>query len=908
MTRRPFPSGSRAWGVSALVVFVLCLALAAPTAPAVDEPRPPSASAEAEPGVLGATLANGLRVVVVRNTLAPVVTVQVNYLVGSNEAPAGFPGMAHAREHMMFRGSPGLSGSQLAYASALMGGRFDASTDQTVTRYVFTVAAEDLDVALQIEALRMRDVLDTDEGWRRERGAIEQEVAQDLSNPEYRAYTAVLGVLFKGTPYAHDALGTRESFQRTTAAMLGRFHRDWYAPNNAILVVAGDVDPPRVLAGIQRLFGGIPARRLPSRPAFAFGPVRAARIDLPSDLPYGLAMLAFRVPGFDSLDHAAVRVLADVVGSRRGDLAALVADGKALDAGFALDSLPKAGVAYATVAVPAGQDPAAALDAARRILASAAADGVPADLVDAARRRAIARAEFEKNSVEGLASAWSHALAVQGRSSPADAVRAIAQVSPADVNRVARDVLDLSRAVLVVLTPRPSGKPVASKGFGGKESFRAEHTAAVTLPPWAQKVLTRLAVPESMSRPTVSRLPNGLTVLVQPETVSDTIGVYGRVKQAPGLLVPAGQDGVEQVLERMFAFGTTTLDRVAFQRALDEIGAEESAGGDFAVEVPTAHFERGIELLADNVLHPALADPAFAVVRQQVASAIAGRIDSSDYKASRALLTALFPPGDPELREATPETVSRLTLGDVASYHRLAFRPDLTTIVVIGKVTPERAMEVVARHFGAWAATGPPPETVPGRVPPSRAATVSVPNGSRVQDKVVMAETLEIDRFHPDYYALQLGNHVLGGAFYSTRLYRDLRERAGLVYYVDSRISARERRALYAVEYGADPGSVRRAAALVRKNLEAMQKAPVTPDELRQAKALLLRQIPLAESSVDDIAEGLLGRQTLGLPLDEPVRAARRYLALGAEDVRAAFARWLRVPDLAVVTEGPPPR
>jgi hypothetical protein len=141
--------------------------------------------ADEDTGILRATLANGLRVVIVRNTLAPVVTTQVNYLVGSNEAPDGFPGMAHAQEHMMFRGSPGLSAAQLSNIMALMGGDFNAATAQTVTQYLFTVPKDDLDVALNIEAVRMRDVLDTQDLWEQERGAIEQEVAQDISNPEY---------------------------------------------------------------------------------------------------------------------------------------------------------------------------------------------------------------------------------------------------------------------------------------------------------------------------------------------------------------------------------------------------------------------------------------------------------------------------------------------------------------------------------------------------------------------------------------------------------------------------------------------------------------------------------------------------------------------------------------------------
>src|SRR6266566_32414 len=117
------------------------------------------AQAATEADVTRATLKNGLRVVIVRNTLAPVATTMINYLVGSNEAPDGFPGMAHALEHMMFRGSPGLSADQLANITAAMGGNFDANTQQVVTQYFFTVPAEDIPVALRIESQRMRAIL-----------------------------------------------------------------------------------------------------------------------------------------------------------------------------------------------------------------------------------------------------------------------------------------------------------------------------------------------------------------------------------------------------------------------------------------------------------------------------------------------------------------------------------------------------------------------------------------------------------------------------------------------------------------------------------------------------------------------------------------------------------------------------
>ena len=121
--------------------------------------------------VVRSTLGNGLRVVIVRNTTAPVVTVQMNYLAGSNESTTGFPGTAHALEHMMFRGSPGLSGDQINAILTGDGGESNAFTSQTDTRYISTVPASDLEPMLRLEALRMRGIDCDERQWELERSA-----------------------------------------------------------------------------------------------------------------------------------------------------------------------------------------------------------------------------------------------------------------------------------------------------------------------------------------------------------------------------------------------------------------------------------------------------------------------------------------------------------------------------------------------------------------------------------------------------------------------------------------------------------------------------------------------------------------------------------------------------------------
>jgi zinc protease len=874
-------------------------------------PPAPAAAAQpvAEPGVLRATLPNGLRVILVRNTLAPVVATSVNYLVGSNDTPDGFPGTAHALEHMMFRGSPGLTADQLANIGSVMGGNFNANTRENLTQFLFTVPSEDIDVALRIEATRMQGILADQKDWDQERGAISQEVAQDISSPNYVLFSKLREIMFAGTPYEHDALGSRPSFEKTTAAALKEFYGKWYAPNNAILVVVGDLDPQATLAKVRTMFGAIPRKTLPVHPGINPKPIAATEpFTVPTNTANGTMVLATRIPGLESPDFPALEVLSDVLNSERSDLFALVPEGKALSTGFSLNPLPKVGMAYATLAFPADGDAKLAETELRTTLQKILDQGVPSDLVEAAKVQEERQAEFQKNSIAGLASIWSEAVAVYNLRSPDEDLERIKKVTVADVNRVARAYLNLNRAISAVLVPRGGGRPVASNGFGGQEAISLGEAKPTALPEWAESALSRLNVPASTIHPIVTTLSNGLTLIVQPEDVSDTVTVYGHIKTRPELLVPQGKEGMSQVISQLFDYGSEKLDRIAFQEALDKIGAEEDAGTDFSVQVLTRDLDRGVELLADNELHPAFPKDALDIIKGQVARVVAAQLKSPGYLMQRSLREALYPKTDPTLRDATPESVRSITIDDVKGYYRTAFRPDLASIVVIGRITPERARTVIEKYFGGWKAEGPKPSTDLPTAPPNTANVVAVPDESRVQDSVILAQNMGITRSDPDYYALQLGNGVLGGSFYATRLSIDLRKNAGLVYSVGSDLNAGKTRGNYIVQFASDPENVSKAHAIIVQELKQMQDTPVGADELQRTKALMLREMPLGEASVGRIARALAGRWELDLPLDEPTNAARRYIALSPADVQAAFRKWVRPGDLVRVSQGPTPQ
>ena len=855
-----------------------------------------------------ATLDNGLRVVIVRNPLADVATVYLNYLAGGDETPAGFPGTAHAQEHMAFRGCSGLSADQTAAVFAQLGGDLDADTQQNITQYFSTVPAQDLEVALRLSAACMENIEDLQSQWDQERGAIEQEVARDLSNPTYKFITRLNQDMFAGTPYSHDALGTKPSFDATTGDMLKQFYKQWYAPNNAILVVAGTVDPDATLATIRNIYGKIPKRPLSPRPAVNLQPVKAESFTMDSNLPYTLAVIAYRFPGTDSPDFAAARILADTLASQRGNLYALVPQGKALAAEFGfVESYPKASVGFALAALPAGAPVTSIDEEMKKILADYTANGIPPDLIEAAKRSEIANSEFQLTSIPGLASLWSQALAAEGRASPDEDIDAMKRVTADDVNRAAKNYLVDQQSIAATLQPVPSGAPVASSGFGGSENLTSAPAKPVALPSWAEATLNSLAVPKQEIHPVDTTLSNGVRLIVLSAAAAPTVAIAGSIKHESKLETPAGKDGVADVVDGLFSYGTKTLDRIAFQKALDDIGASESGGADFSLRVLKQDFSRGVQLLADNEMNPAFPPQAFQVVKQQTAEFTRGNLVSPEYRTQRALEAGLLPKDDPVLRESTPQTIGPLTMEDVQAYYAKTFRPDLATIVVIGDVTPAEAKTTIEKWFGAWMASGAKPETTLPVVPLNKALAINVPDPSAIQDSVTLAEQLELTRSNPDYYALRLGDHVLGGGFYATRLYHDLRQIAGYVYNVDNNLAAAKTRAQYSVVYACDPANVSKARALIERDLIAMQTENVTPAELQQAKALLLRQIPLAEASEEAIAGALLGRAQADLPLDEPNRAGKRYFDMTADEVRAAFAKYIRPNDFVQVVRGPAP-
>lgn len=410
----------------------------------------PLAATEAQrPAVTTFTLDNGMQAVVIEDNRAPVVTHMVWYRVGSADDPIGQSGLAHYLEHLMFKGTDTIGEGDFSRIVAENGGQDNAFTSLDFTGYFQRIAADRLETVMAMEADRMRNLRVSPEVALTERDVILEERSQVVENNVGRQFSEMMSAaLYKHHPYRVPIIGWRHEMEGLTRENAFAFYERYYAPDNAILVVAGDVTPEAVRAMAERHFG-------PHQPS---GNPRAARVQEPPHLaarrvemhdprvrqPYVLRqyLAPGRVSG-DPADAAALTLLAEVLGgsgvtSRLGRTLQ-VEEGLAISAGAFYSGLSLDDTSFGVFAVPAEgvalADAEAGID---RVLAALAADGPTEAELNRARIGIAASEVFAQDSGAGLARRYGAALAmgltVADVEAWPDLLRA---VTPADVQRAA---------------------------------------------------------------------------------------------------------------------------------------------------------------------------------------------------------------------------------------------------------------------------------------------------------------------------------------------------------------------------------------------------------------------------------------------------------------------------------------
>ena len=446
------------------------------TPPSATAPGPPE-QPQTQTRLHTRTLPNGLEVIIYEDHTAPVVAVHVWYRVGSRNEVPGKRGLAHLMEHMMFKGSKNVGPEEHARMIDRVGGVENAFTREDVTGYFDIVPAEALELAVRLEAERMHNLVLTQEHLDSEREVVKEEYRLRLeNNPVVQAFDRFRQLAFEGTPYAWTAAGTPEDLDNITLDDLEKFYKTYYAPNNAVLILAGDVAPERGFELAEQYFGPIPRGSEP--PEVAIEPpeqtaLREETLTMPVQLPAVLG--GYPLPGVGHEDLPALEVAGTILtageSSRlnkslvRGQKLAVAAGGIPLiykDLGMMLL------FAFFTP----DKDPAAVREALLQEIYRLKEEPVEERELQKAKNQLTAQYVFNLDSISGVGSALGEAAVIGGD------VRLFLEgaeryegVTAEDVQRVAQTYFRDEKLTLVTLQPAPGEEAGEGEEEGEEETL-----------------------------------------------------------------------------------------------------------------------------------------------------------------------------------------------------------------------------------------------------------------------------------------------------------------------------------------------------------------------------------------------------------------------------------------------------
>jgi zinc protease len=865
-------------------------------------------------------LPNGLRVYAVLDASSPDVTVQLWYDVGSKDDPAGRSGFAHLFEHMMFKGRGDTAPEYLDRLTESVGGVSNASTTEDYTEYHEVVPADQLQRMLRIEASRMGGLVVSRKDFLTERAVVEAELREDLPDGANGAVQTfdISEALFPGYPNNPSGAGSIKDLQAATLDDVRAFHRAYYRPDKAVLVVAGRFSPTQLDRWVDRYFG--PVSRPVATPPDLKGPpsVRPAAREIEVEPARGDApwvVLAYPAPRAAAEPAAAaLTVLQAIMGLGTASRAytSLVHDRQLAEDVFSdIDLRRDAGVVYFGATVPSGAGLAHAASAMRREIVELQNRRVSQRELAAAKTQLLAGALADRQTIEGLASEIGRTAIVEGDVAHVNTdLAAIETVTADDVERVARAYLTDDR--LTTIRSRDSANTAPGSARHMPSRGRAEACVRfprrpTTIAPVAWRGFTTQAPPAPPSPRAFERtLSNGLRVIVAPQ---------GRALLASALLTvrggaamdPPRQAGLADLTASLALAGAAGLSRTQLAARMDGLGLSltrevDDESSTLGFTAPAQSLADGLSILRDVVRQPALGQAEFRRLLRLKSGQVPQATPDLDAMTDTAAEWLVFGkrPGPAPLGVSAP--LGQTARKDVLALHRRLYRPDNTILVLTGKVEAPAAFAMAERLFGSWTnPPGAPPKLAPhGPAPSARVWAIDAPEAGEAEVAVVGRAVARAD---PSRAAAEVANGVLGGS-YTSRLDQEIRVRRGLTYEAASDIDDSASGEYFSARAKTETCRAPEVATLMLAELAELGERGPSADELAVRKAALTGDFLRTGQTTENLAELLMQNALAGAQARELAAYPEMIRAVGLSQVRAAAARLASPENMKILVIG----
>jgi zinc protease len=428
---------------------------------------------------------------------------------------------------------------------------------------------------------------------------------------------------------------------------------------------------------------------------------------------------------------------------------------------------------------------------------------------------------------------------------------------------------------------------------------------------WALSAALSMSIPLGATAADIAPVkftaPNGMTVVVLEQHFLPIVELHALIK-AGSSQDPPEKAGVANLVASLLDEGTTSRSSKQLAEQIDFVGGSlgAQASEDFttaSARILRKDIDLGFTLLADILQRPAFPKQEFERVRSQIHGEIASDNDDPSHVAMKAFNQLVFqthPYRWPV--QGTEETLSKITLSDIQSFYAKEYLPNQVILTIVGDVTVEQATMLVQTYFGSWK-KGPAPSRPVRKSPNIEKKVVQFIEKDLTQSTIVLGHS-GITRTNPDFYAITVMNHVLGAGGFSSRLMDSIRDKQGLAYGITSHYDARAMPGSFWINLQTRTETTNQAISSVLAEVKAIREAPVTDQELAEAKSFLMGSFPLRLDSTAKLAQVLSQVEFFGLGFDYFSQYPKWIDRVTKDDVQRVAKQYLNPQLYALVVVG----
>ncbi len=910
-------------------------------------------------GVVEYKYDNGLKLLLVENHTAPVVTILVLYKVGSRNEGVGFTGATHFLEHMLFKGTKAHNadkGNGIDDLLTQIGAYWNATTWFDRTSYFEVVPIEYMELCVKLEADRMRNLLLRQSDRNSEMSVVRNELERGENYPEEVLEKELYAIAFREHPYHHPTIGWRSDVEGVPLDRLKKFYDTFYWPNNATVVLLGDFEKDNALSMVDKYFGKIPSSPEPIPTVYTTEPPqegeRRFEVSRAGDLPR--VWLGFKVCEAVHEDNYAIAAIRQILGStyeRSSRLyKALVDNGIACDVFARHDELRDPGLFL----VGATLNPGATMLKAEKILNAEMQRFCSEPVTE--EELARAKSANRKGTILAKADSSSLAFMLGEAESKADwqwlmnydekfeeltaeKIQEVAAKYFLNKNKTVGHFkpLNFDEAMLSELgeeddeeleTPDEQMEPSNPLPLKEPEVVAAEApdlNGSLTrdevkkfLEPNPKTVAVKLkkspvtASFEERVKKVV--LPNGLTLQFLPSFGTGCVGMAVNVK-AGKYFTHDRPSSQSELVGDLLSRGSSKYSKADIAEALENMGIP--GGLEFSVDnyrmgigthVVKEDFALYLDILSDVMRNPTLDEEELKKIQIEWRARLIESANNTRSVAWYGMKNALYakdhPFSEPGFKQQIEELM-KIKRADLVDVHRRLLSPQSTIITVVGDTSFDEVEREILAKFGSWQGEKEPEVVIPETVLPDKRSYFQSFLPDKSSADIVLAHPCTLMRKNPDFYSARLANAALGQDTITSRLGNVVRDKAGLTYGVNSSFSDTTYGGTpWSVQLTVNPSNVAKSLRLVDEVLAEFMGRGVSEEELAREAGRAVGSFKVGLSSPSGIARVLTELEFIGLGAKELDMVSTRYLSVTKSDVDKSLKKYLHPDKLTCVIAG----